>query len=66
MRFPLLLVVSLYFQVPGSVKAQVIHRMSFDGMEQRLHGISDSLVVLNFWATWCKPCVEELPYFDSA
>lgn len=21
--------------------------------------------VINFWATWCKPCVEELPYFEQ-
>lgn len=25
----------------------------------------DTLHVINFWATWCKPCVEELPYFEQ-
>lgn len=25
---------------------------------------SDSLVVLNLWATWCKPCLEEIPEFQ--
>lgn len=30
---------------------------------------NDSVLVINFWATWCKPCVRELPHFlglDSA
>lgn len=26
---------------------------------------SDTVYVLNFWATWCAPCVEELPSFEK-
>lgn len=26
---------------------------------------NDTIYVINFWATWCKPCVKELPAFDS-
>lgn len=22
-------------------------------------------LIINFWATWCKPCIEEIPYFQA-
>lgn len=35
--------------------------------EQLLHRASskDTVYVINFWATWCMPCVHELPEFDE-
>lgn len=38
---------------------------SFDQFEPWLHRKSDTTYVVNFWATWCKPCVAELPYFEQ-
>jgi len=26
---------------------------------------TDSTYVINFWATWCAPCIKELPYFEE-
>ena len=34
-------------------------------LESRINEAGDATVVINFWATWCKPCVEELPCFDE-
>jgi thiol-disulfide isomerase/thioredoxin len=35
-----------------------------DELLQRIESEKQTLVV-NFWATWCKPCIAELPAFDS-
>nr|WP_183573854.1 TlpA disulfide reductase family protein [Mucilaginibacter sp. X5P1] len=29
------------------------------------HLYKDGLLIINFWATWCIPCIRELPYLDS-
>ncbi len=37
----------------------------FDGLQKYLEMSSDKTVVVNFWATWCAPCIKELPYFEK-
>lgn len=38
---------------------------NFSEFERLLHADDDKTYVINFWATWCKPCIEELPYFEA-
>lgn len=37
----------------------------YGGGEFTLSEHRGNVVVLNFWATWCTPCVAELPYFEE-
>lgn len=44
----------------NTTKVRVVN---FDGLKKAVQKKNDTLYVVNFWATWCKPCVEELPCF---
>lgn len=37
----------------------------FESMAPLVERRPDTLHVINFWATWCAPCVKELPYFEE-
>jgi thiol-disulfide isomerase/thioredoxin len=45
----------------GPARAGPLALRDLSGIEQSLEALRGRLVVLNFWATWCKPCVEEMP-----
>ena len=47
------------------VEADEIQVFNFQQFEQYLDGKFDKTYVVNFWATWCKPCVDELPAFEK-
>ena len=36
-----------------------------DGLQKLMAMRSDGVLVVNFWATWCAPCVKELPLFEK-
>ena len=44
----------------SAFRAVLMDGSEFDIMKQR-----GKVVVINIWATWCTPCVKELPYFDK-
>lgn len=39
--------------------------VNYTGLEPLLNIKDNKTYVVNFWATWCKPCVKELPAFEK-
>ena len=37
----------------------------FEGLATFLTQKDDSTYIINFWATWCAPCIKELPHFEE-
>ena len=37
----------------------------FNKFEPLLHQQDEKVYVINFWATWCRPCVKEMPAFNK-
>ncbi len=58
----LLVTILMFLQL--SVDAQEIRKMNIDELENYIQTRSQPAVI-NFWATWCAPCIEEMPSFNK-
>lgn len=45
--------------------SQNVPVIKISDLEKRIKSNSDTTYIVNFWATWCVPCIKELPDFDS-
>ncbi|HCZ36984.1 MAG TPA: TlpA family protein disulfide reductase [Cytophagales bacterium] len=61
---------SIQFVVLGVIlsiaaSAQTINQIKLKDLQKLLTTKSDRVQVINFWATWCAPCVKEIPLFEK-
>jgi thiol-disulfide isomerase/thioredoxin len=65
----LLFILFIFSLLFNSSQAQNVTILSSDSVlnltKLKVDSNSNTTYIINFWATWCKPCVEELPYFKQ-
>lgn len=49
----------------NTIEAQNVRVIKITDLEKRIKNTSDTTYIVNFWATWCAPCVKELPDFEK-
>nr|WP_294782170.1 TlpA disulfide reductase family protein [uncultured Flavobacterium sp.] len=53
----------LLFSIEGY--NQNVKLLNINQLNERIKNGKDSIYVVNFWATWCAPCIKELPHFEK-
>jgi thiol-disulfide isomerase/thioredoxin len=47
-----------------TLKRENVEVIKFHALQEIFNVKEDKIKIINFWATWCKPCIMELPQFE--
>jgi thiol-disulfide isomerase/thioredoxin len=56
--------ISFVFFSATHVFGQRVDIVKWSGLNEVLESKTSDVTIINFWATWCGPCVKELPLFE--
>jgi thiol-disulfide isomerase/thioredoxin len=59
------LILIIFLIANSAAFSQQAEIVKFQRISKLLESGSDRIQVINFWATWCAPCVKELPLFEK-
>lgn len=61
----LTLIIFLFLAFSLKSYSQQVKLVTIDQLQERMKKGKDTTYVVNFWATWCAPCIKELPHFEK-
>lgn len=65
MRYFRFIVLAIFFWSSSAKAQDLITFRNFEELNTYIQKNNEKPLVINFWATWCAPCVKELPYFEE-
>jgi thiol-disulfide isomerase/thioredoxin len=60
-----LLLITSFFSSADMKEDDAVMVMNFEQLQPLLQKENDTVYLVNFWATWCAPCLKEIPYFEQ-